>query len=224
MITLEGPEDWYGWNQWIRSMVHYARLDEVILKGTAARPKMPQLPDIWVYLDNYLAAGKEIPESLERGKDYPFSEIFHLLTEEGVVAYRFAVDDIMLSLIAPFHIQAIVPRQTANSIMRSGAALALFFGFVPVLVSSLGLDADDVPITCAAICGPLVQLSFACDVDDDLVGDRQEELLERQCICGNTTFNVAATTADCAVCVGQNAIDRDDLEDVNEILIACGFV
>lgn len=43
--------------------------------------------------------GYEIPEPFERGKDYPFSEICHLLTEEEVVAYRFAIDDIMSRLI-----------------------------------------------------------------------------------------------------------------------------
>ncbi|PKS09326.1 hypothetical protein jhhlp_003940 [Lomentospora prolificans] len=96
--------------------------------------------------------------------------------------------------------------------MHSNATWALLIGLVPALVTALGLDRDDVPLACANVCAPLVQLSFACDVNDDIVGDRQEEALEQQCICGNTGFNLAATTADCAACIGQNAVQRDDLE------------
>ncbi|SPO01834.1 uncharacterized protein DNG_04507 [Cephalotrichum gorgonifer] len=107
--------------------------------------------------------------------------------------------------------------------MRFNLISSLLLGSVPSIVSALGIDADDIPRACAARCAPLVQLSRACDVNDDIVGDAQEELLELQCICGNTDIAVADVTVDCAVCVGDNAFDREDLEDIQEIILACGF-
>lgn len=122
-------------------------------------------------------------------------------------------------------------------------ALSVFLVTSPALVMALGIDADDVPAACAAICDPLVQLSIACDEDDDLVGDLQEDLLETDCICNNADISVADVTADCAACVGENVVELDDIEgiplplpfsiqeltakhhfiDVQEIAIACGF-
>ena len=91
-------------------------------------------------------------------------------------------------------------------------ALGLFLSTTPAVVMALGIDADDIPTACAAACEPLVQLSLACDEDDDIVGDRQEELLETDCICNNADIAVADVTADCAACVGENLVELDDIE------------
>ena len=117
-------------------------------------------------------------------------------------------------------------------------------GAAPALISALGVEGDDIPAACAQLCSPLVQLSAVCDQDDDVVGDAQEEVLEADCICNNGQIDVASVTADCAACVGENAVDLDDLEgeisryflcsstvfvvlttliDIQEVILACGF-
>lgn len=96
--------------------------------------------------------------------------------------------------------------------MHLFVTLGLLLSTSPSIIAALGIDGDDIPAACAAVCEPLVQLSLACDQDDDVVGERQEEALETDCICGNTDINVVGVTADCAVCVGENVVDRDNIE------------
>ena len=63
-----------------------------------------------------------------------------------------------------------------------------------------------------------------CDVDDDRVGgDRNEDLLERQCICENQSFDVANVAGQCQGCIEQHYQDkckgrnkRDDDDDSDD--------
>ena len=78
--------------------------------------------------------------------------------------------------------------------------VALFPAFV---ISDLELDPEDVPQQCQSICEPVTNLTSTCDADDRM-DDRIENLLERQCICTNDSFDVANRTALCASCIDQN--------------------
>lgn len=71
-----------------------------------------------------------------------------------------------------------------------------------------------VPEECKTICNPIVQLTNTCDVDPmngmDMDMDMkkrsdQEELVEADCICNNTSFDVKSVMGLCASCMGQNA-------------------
>lgn len=85
------------------------------------------------------------------------------------------------------------------------------------------LDQDDVPTACDSICDPIVQLSRRCDVDLRSDNDRDENLLEMQCVCTNDSFDVAKIAALCADCMRQNVQsnrdndgdDDDDDDDEN---------
>lgn len=87
-----------------------------------------------------------------------------------------------------------------------------------VLAEELG--ADDVPSACTAICQPIVDLTNTCDIDPketDNDNDKRrklrlrgsdefdEEAIEANCICTNTSFDVAAVMALCASCMSQNS-------------------
>ncbi|KAK1991037.1 hypothetical protein LX36DRAFT_704924 [Colletotrichum falcatum] len=90
--------------------------------------------------------------------------------------------------------------------------------------ADLQIDNDDIPAQCAAVCRPIHDLGQACEVGDDLVNDDlTEDRLEAQCFCTNTSINVSQYAALCASCMEQNVRDRDDLEDINDILRTCGF-
>jgi hypothetical protein len=91
--------------------------------------------------------------------------------------------------------------------------IALFIS----ISSTEELDAGDVPNACSTICQPIVQLTSICDVDprqtedsngenggDDNVPET-DEAVESQCICTNTSFDVASIAALCASCIQQNA-------------------
>lgn len=81
---------------------------------------------------------------------------------------------------------------------------ALLLSLTP-LVQADDFDAEDVPKACVSICQPIRDLVRACDVDDDAVGgDRNEDLLERQCICENRSFDVANVAGQCQGCIEQN--------------------
>ncbi|PKS07146.1 hypothetical protein jhhlp_005746 [Lomentospora prolificans] len=91
-------------------------------------------------------------------------------------------------------------------------------------LSDLQLDSDDVPQNCFSVCSPVVELTHICDSDDDAVGGSETEgLLERQCICTNNSFDVANRTAQCAACLSQSGQNDDNLDDINDIMSACGF-
>ncbi|KAK1586097.1 uncharacterized protein LY79DRAFT_670541 [Colletotrichum navitas] len=90
--------------------------------------------------------------------------------------------------------------------------------------ADLQLDNDDIPAQCGAVCRPVYDLGRACEVDDDLIrDDLTEDRLEAQCFCTNTSINVSQYAALCASCMEQNTRDRDDLDDISDILRTCGF-
>lgn len=88
--------------------------------------------------------------------------------------------------------------------MIFGRILPLFVALFPAFVlSGYELNPDEVPQLCRSICEPVSNLTRTCDVDDGSMSDEQEDLLERQCICTNDSFDVANRTALCAGCVDQ---------------------
>lgn len=98
-------------------------------------------------------------------------------------------------------------------------ASALLLSLTP-LTQADDFDAEDVPATCVSVCRPLSDLVRACDVDDDDVGgDRNEDLLERQCVCTNDSFDVADVAGQCQGCIeehfteGCGDLDDDDDDD-----------
>lgn len=78
---------------------------------------------------------------------------------------------------------------------------------LPALVlSDYQLAEGDVPRPCNSICEPVVNLTSTCDAGgNSSVSSRDKELLEKQCICLNDSFDVANRTALCASCIGQQA-------------------
>jgi hypothetical protein len=83
-----------------------------------------------------------------------------------------------------------------------------------VAFADLELDRDDVPPPCRDICQPIVDLTRRCDVD--LPGnnnDRDEDRLERQCVCTNDSFDVGRIAGLCASCFQQNFRTPDDDDD-----------
>ncbi|KAJ3946030.1 uncharacterized protein N0V96_004382 [Colletotrichum fioriniae] len=102
--------------------------------------------------------------------------------------------------------------------------VALSLAAVAFVKADLQLDNDDIPTQCQAVCRPIYDLGQACEVNDDLVNDDlTEDRLEAQCVCTNNSINVSQYAALCASCMDQNVRDRDDLDDINDILRTCGF-
>lgn len=109
--------------------------------------------------------------------------------------------------------------------MHTTIVTTLFLAAIVSLAHAEELNASDVPNACNAICGPIVTLTNTCDVDpdtetkrrglrpraddDDNDDDESDEVVEAQCICNNTSFNVRSVAALCAACISQNgkAID-----------------
>lgn len=81
--------------------------------------------------------------------------------------------------------------------------------------ADLELDRDDVPPPCRDICQPIVDLTNRCQVDLRSDRDRDEDLLERQCVCTNDSFDVGRIAGLCASCFQQNfrVPDTDDDDD-----------
>ncbi|KAF6822234.1 CAP22 protein [Colletotrichum plurivorum] len=102
--------------------------------------------------------------------------------------------------------------------------LALPLAAAVFVNADLKLDDDDIPTQCNAVCRPVLDLGRACEVDDDVIrDDRTEDLLEAQCVCTNSSFNISQYAPLCASCMDQNVRDRDDLDGINDILRTCGF-
>ncbi|KAF9873862.1 hypothetical protein CkaCkLH20_08596 [Colletotrichum karsti] len=102
--------------------------------------------------------------------------------------------------------------------------IALTLAAAAFVKADLQLDDDDIPTQCNAVCRPIYELGRACEVDDDQVrDDLTEDRLEAQCVCTNSSINVSQYAALCASCMDQNVRDRDDLDDINDILRTCGF-
>ncbi|KXH53690.1 hypothetical protein CSIM01_07728 [Colletotrichum simmondsii] len=102
--------------------------------------------------------------------------------------------------------------------------VALSLAAVAFVKADLQLDNDDIPTQCQAVCRPIYDLGQACEVNDDQVrDDLTEDRLEAQCVCTNNSINVSQYAALCASCMDQNVRDRDDLDDINDILRTCGF-
>lgn len=78
---------------------------------------------------------------------------------------------------------------------------------LPALVlSDYQLAEGDVPQPCNSICEPVVNLTSTCDAGgNSSVSSEDKELLEKQCICLNDSFDVANRTSLCASCIGQQA-------------------
>ncbi|KAF7562921.1 hypothetical protein G7046_g1188 [Stylonectria norvegica] len=105
--------------------------------------------------------------------------------------------------------------------------------FILLVRADVSLDRDDVPSACSTICNPIVELSRACDVNLRSDNDRDEDLLEVQCVCTNDSFDVGSIAALCADCIRQNPKTSDnddddddrneDLQNINDILYTCGF-
>lgn len=95
--------------------------------------------------------------------------------------------------------------------------------------ADLKLDSDDISSTCSSICRPVYDLSQTCDVDDDRVPSQlTEDALNLQCLCTNSSFDVAGVTALCASCMQQNptrdddgSVDTDDIYEDMEGATAC---
>ncbi|CAM1503595.1 Fc.00g011860.m01.CDS01 [Cosmosporella sp. VM-42] len=102
--------------------------------------------------------------------------------------------------------------------------------------ADVSFDRDDVPNACNTICDPIVELSRQCDVDLRSDNDRDENLLEVQCVCTNDSFDVANIAALCADCIRQNQGNNnddddddddddknEDLKDISDLMYTCGF-
>ncbi|UNI13293.1 hypothetical protein JDV02_000050 [Purpureocillium takamizusanense] len=119
--------------------------------------------------------------------------------------------------------------------MYSKTIIAALAPLALVARASVDFDMDDVPNSCATICRPIGTLSDRCDTDLRSDIDRDEKLLEAQCVCTNRSFDVAKIAALCADCMHQSAngkrrrdddnnrADRDDLKDIDNIMSTCGF-
>lgn len=87
------------------------------------------------------------------------------------------------------------------------SALGPFLLALPALVlSDYQLAGGDVPDQCSSICQPVVNLTSTCDAGgNSSIDARHKELLEKQCICLNDSFDVANRTALCASCINQDS-------------------
>lgn len=95
-----------------------------------------------------------------------------------------------------------------NKLAVAATSAALF---AIARADDIGLDNDDIPTQCTAVCGPVKSLADTCEVeDDDRMTDLEEDLLQAQCFCLNSSFDVAGRTAACAACMHENNRDRDD--------------
>ncbi|KAH6626200.1 hypothetical protein B0J18DRAFT_489105 [Chaetomium sp. MPI-SDFR-AT-0129] len=126
--------------------------------------------------------------------------------------------------------------------MHTTAATTLFLAVTVSLAHAEELKASDVPNACQVICGPIVTLTSTCDVDPDTetgrrrerlrhraaddgddntaADDESDEVVEAQCICNNTSFNVRSVAALCAACISQNGKTTDDMD---KIMSQCSF-
>lgn len=97
---------------------------------------------------------------------------------------------------------------------RSSLIFALLSLAPLVARADLQLDSDDISSACSSVCRPTRELTSTCDVDDDRIpSDSTENALNLQCVCTNTSFDVASLTALCASCMQQNPRDDDDNDD-----------
>ncbi|KAM0285793.1 hypothetical protein ACHAQH_001255 [Verticillium albo-atrum] len=107
-----------------------------------------------------------------------------------------------------------------NRFALAAASMATF----ALVNADLELDRDDYPTQCQNVCDPIARLGQLCTFDDDdRIDDRTEDQLEAQCFCTNNSFNVAQVAAQCAACMQEANRDRDDNEDINDIMFTCGF-
>lgn len=75
------------------------------------------------------------------------------------------------------------------------------------------LRPGDVPGACNIICGPIITLTNACDIDPAAGNGRQQsetgddndgdEAVEAQCVCKNTSFDIGKIASLCAACISQ---------------------
>ena len=83
-----------------------------------------------------------------------------------------------------------------------------FLAVAPMVMmarAGVEFDLDETPSQCRDICRPIADLYRSCQVDlrgDD--NDREEDQLEVQCFCTNSSFDVGTVAAQCQDCVRQN--------------------
>lgn len=87
--------------------------------------------------------------------------------------------------------------------------LALLLAVLPAMVmSDIRLNSTDVPQQCRSICQPVTNLTMTCNVSNETeslsMSNRTADLLERQCVCTNESFDVANRTSLCAGCIDQS--------------------
>jgi hypothetical protein len=96
--------------------------------------------------------------------------------------------------------------------MRTFAAALIALVPAALVLADLELDPDDVPEQCNVLCQPVVDLGRLCAVHNDTIDDEREDLLEKQCVCTNESFDVRGRTALCASCIEQHSNDDTDGE------------
>lgn len=87
---------------------------------------------------------------------------------------------------------------------------ALLLALLPaVVLSEIRLNQTDIPQQCRSICQPVTNLTQTCNVSNSTgtatMSNRTQDLLERQCVCTNESFDVANRTSLCAGCIDQTA-------------------
>lgn len=91
MVTLNDRQDWYAWDQMIRSHIRDAQLEGVILEGTEELMRLPRLPSMWVYVDRYprplTDTIRKLLDQNPRGSQIPASTLKELVTPEGYMTY-----------------------------------------------------------------------------------------------------------------------------------------
>lgn len=90
-------------------------------------------------------------------------------------------------------------------IMRFYSTLLAVAPLLMTATADMDFDLNDAPSVCRDTCRPIADLANRCNTDlrgDD--NDRQEDLLEAQCFCTNSSFDVEATSALCLDCIRQN--------------------
>lgn len=121
-------------------------------------------------------------------------------------------------------------RYSISSVALAVAPLTLLSNAQQQKVPDVKLDMGDVPTPCKTICQPLGTLSDDCDTDLMSDIDRDENLLQNQCVCTNNSFDVNKVAGLCQDCMhqsvqrskrdgGDDQADPDDLKGMPKCLL-----
>lgn len=110
--------------------------------------------------------------------------------------------------------------------MKPHILATLALTFLTQVYADLDVDTQDVPVACQAICGPTLELSRTCDVDDDLVGGEAAEVQgEQACYCQNQSFDVGRMTGRFARAVCSRMRSSSTMRGVSTCsLLSCANV